>query len=69
MAVALGRIASEFSAICVFPNLTGVGGSQYWLWCPIIAPICGAIVAVAFYDVFLFLGCESVVNRPYVYLF
>jgi aquaglyceroporin related protein len=26
---------------------------QYWLWCPIIAPILGAQVAVGFYDLFL----------------
>ena len=27
--------------------------SQYWLWCPIIAPILGAQVGVGFYDLFL----------------
>ncbi|KAF5325222.1 hypothetical protein D9619_009710 [Psilocybe cf. subviscida] len=27
--------------------------SQYWLWCPIIAPILGAQVAAGFYDCFL----------------
>ncbi|KAI0344422.1 aquaporin [Trametopsis cervina] len=37
--------------------------NQYWIWCPIIAPICGALAGIAFYDVFLFLGCESIVNR------
>ncbi|KAJ3512681.1 hypothetical protein NLJ89_g3385 [Agrocybe chaxingu] len=28
-------------------------GLQYWLWCPILAPVTGAQVAVAFYDLFL----------------
>ena len=27
--------------------------SQYWLWCPIIAPILGAQVGIGFYDLFL----------------
>lgn len=37
---------------------------QYWLWCPVIAPICGGIVGVFFYDLFLYLGSESILNRP-----
>jgi aquaglyceroporin related protein len=27
--------------------------SQYWLWCPIIAPVLGAQVGIGFYDLFL----------------
>ena len=27
--------------------------SQYWLWCPIIAPFLGAQVGIGFYDLFL----------------
>jgi len=27
--------------------------NQYWLWCPIIAPILGAQVGIGFYDLFL----------------
>ncbi|KAJ3512680.1 hypothetical protein NLJ89_g3384 [Agrocybe chaxingu] len=27
--------------------------SQYWLWCPVIAPILGAQAAASFYDLFL----------------
>lgn len=38
--------------------------SQYWLWCPIIGPIMGAMAGVAVYDVFIFEGEESIVNRP-----
>ncbi|PCH39901.1 aquaporin [Wolfiporia cocos MD-104 SS10] len=37
---------------------------QYWLWCPIIGPIVGAIVGVLIYDLFIFRGKESVVNKP-----
>ncbi|EIN12530.1 aquaporin [Punctularia strigosozonata HHB-11173 SS5] len=38
--------------------------NQYWLWCPIIAPIAGALVGAAIYDGFIFEGSESIVNRP-----
>jgi aquaglyceroporin related protein, other eukaryote len=27
--------------------------SQYWLWCPIIAPFIGAQIGIGFYDLFL----------------
>ncbi|PPR07832.1 hypothetical protein CVT24_003109 [Panaeolus cyanescens] len=44
----------------VFLGMAGYGGHtvfsfrrQYWLWCPIIAPITGAQVAVLAYDLFL----------------
>ncbi|EIM85991.1 aquaporin [Stereum hirsutum FP-91666 SS1] len=37
---------------------------QYWLWCPVIAPICGGMVAAFVYDSLLFLGSESILNRP-----
>jgi aquaglyceroporin related protein len=35
---------------------------QYWLWCPIIAPICGALAGTLAYDAFLFTGPESIIN-------
>jgi len=38
--------------------------NQYWLWCPIIAPIVGALVGVFLYDCFFFTGAESLLNRP-----
>ncbi|KAJ6508473.1 aquaporin [Mycena sanguinolenta] len=38
--------------------------SQYWLWCPIIAPICGAQVGALFYDAFIYTGDESPLNKP-----
>ncbi|KAF8964167.1 putative aquaporin 4 [Flammula alnicola] len=39
--------------------------NQYWLWCPVIAPILGALVATFFYDAFLYTGEESILNKPY----
>ncbi|KZT67246.1 major intrinsic protein superfamily membrane channel protein [Daedalea quercina L-15889] len=38
--------------------------SQYWLWCPIIAPIVGALIGTLLYDAFIFTGSESLLNRP-----
>ncbi|KAI0755223.1 aquaporin [Daedaleopsis nitida] len=38
--------------------------SQYWLWCPVIAPIIGALVGVFLYDAFFFTGAESLLNKP-----
>ena len=35
---------------------------QYWIWCGVLAPVLGALVAAGVYDVFVFIGCESVVN-------
>ncbi|KIP08611.1 hypothetical protein PHLGIDRAFT_34899 [Phlebiopsis gigantea 11061_1 CR5-6] len=37
--------------------------SQYWLWCPIMAPILGALVGTFAYDAFFFRGSESILNR------
>ncbi|KAL0579420.1 hypothetical protein V5O48_002591 [Marasmius crinis-equi] len=33
--------------------------SQYWLWCPVIAPICGGLVGAFLYDVFLYDGEDN----------
>lgn len=38
--------------------------SQYWLWCPVIAPIVGALVGTGIYDLLFFTGAESIVNKP-----
>ncbi|GJJ08906.1 hypothetical protein Clacol_003126 [Clathrus columnatus] len=38
--------------------------NEYWIWCPVIAPFCGAIVGAFVYDIFLFVGGDSVVNSP-----
>jgi len=37
--------------------------NQYWLWCPIIAPILGAQFGTIFYDLFIFTGEESIFNK------
>ncbi|EIM85990.1 uncharacterized protein STEHIDRAFT_157516 [Stereum hirsutum FP-91666 SS1] len=37
---------------------------QYWIWCPIIAPVCGGLVGTFTYDSLLLLGSESILNRP-----
>ncbi|RPD62715.1 aquaporin [Lentinus tigrinus ALCF2SS1-7] len=50
--------------------MVGYGGQvfsfrhQYWLWCPVIAPIVGALVGTFIYDALFFTGSESIVNRP-----
>ncbi|KAJ7648352.1 major intrinsic protein superfamily membrane channel protein [Mycena polygramma] len=38
--------------------------NQYWLWCPIMAPILGAQAGSLFYDAFLYTGAESPFNKP-----
>ncbi|EGN98476.1 hypothetical protein SERLA73DRAFT_183511 [Serpula lacrymans var. lacrymans S7.3] len=38
--------------------------SQYWLWCPILAPFLGMQFGALFYDLFLFTGSESIINKP-----
>ncbi|KAK7690298.1 hypothetical protein QCA50_006955 [Cerrena zonata] len=38
--------------------------NHYWLWCPVIAPIVGAIVGTFIYDVLFFTGAESLINKP-----
>jgi aquaglyceroporin related protein len=38
--------------------------NQYWLWCPVIAPICGALVGTLAYDVFLYTGPDSIMSAP-----
>lgn len=37
--------------------------SQYWVWCPILAPILGAQFAAFLYDLFLFAGEGSIVHK------
>ncbi|OBZ68878.1 Aquaporin-9 [Grifola frondosa] len=38
--------------------------NQYWLWCPVIGPIVGALVGTFLYDLFFFTGSESILNKP-----
>lgn len=37
---------------------------EYWIWCPVMAPILGALVGTGLYDTFFFVGGESIVNTP-----
>jgi len=37
---------------------------HYWIWGPIIASCCGGLVACLLYDLLIFRGPESFVNRP-----
>lgn len=37
--------------------------NQYWLWAGVLAPILGALTAGAVYDVLLYSGEDSLVNR------
>lgn len=39
--------------------------NHYWLWCAIIAPICGAVLGGFVYDLLVFQGPESPMNRPW----
>ncbi|KAF9525543.1 putative aquaporin 4 [Crepidotus variabilis] len=40
--------------------------NQYWIWCPIMGPILGALFGAFVYDAFLFTGEESIFNKPCV---
>ncbi|KAJ3572958.1 hypothetical protein NP233_g2747 [Leucocoprinus birnbaumii] len=37
--------------------------NQYWLWCSVMAPFIGCLAGAGLYDVLLFTGKESIVNR------
>ncbi|KAM5541375.1 hypothetical protein V8D89_004929, partial [Ganoderma adspersum] len=39
--------------------------NQYWLWCPVLAPIVGALVGVFFYDLFFYSGTDSILSKRY----
>ncbi|KAJ3487478.1 hypothetical protein NLI96_g3508 [Meripilus lineatus] len=38
--------------------------NHYWFWCPVLAPILGAIAGVLAYDACFYTGEDSVFNRP-----
>jgi len=37
---------------------------QYWLWTPILGPIFGGLAATGVYDLFIYTGEDSIVNKP-----
>jgi len=37
--------------------------NQYWIWCPIMSPILGALFGAFVYDAFLYTGEENIVTR------
>lgn len=41
--------------------------SAYFIWCPVLGPIIGAQIGALFYDVFLYNGHDSPVNKTYVF--
>jgi len=54
----------------ILTAMVGYGGqvfsfrNQYWLWCPILGPIFGMIVAAFCYDTLLYKGSDSILNKP-----
>jgi len=38
--------------------------NQYWLWCPVLAPILGAQCAALIYDAAIYTGEDSILNKP-----
>ena len=38
--------------------------NQFWLWCIVCGPIAGGLTGALLYDLFIFTGGESWVNRP-----
>ncbi|KAF8799028.1 aquaporin [Phlegmacium glaucopus] len=40
--------------------------NHYWIWCPIMGPILGALFGAFVYDAFLYTGEDSILNRPFV---
>ncbi|KAM5541379.1 hypothetical protein V8D89_004933 [Ganoderma adspersum] len=52
----LTAMAGYGSPVFTFKN-------QYWLWCPVLAPIVGALVGVFFYDLFFYSGSDSILSK------
>ncbi|CAA7262912.1 unnamed protein product [Cyclocybe aegerita] len=38
--------------------------NHYWIWCPVMGPILGALFGAFVYDAFLYTGDDSVINKP-----
>ncbi|KAH7885247.1 major intrinsic protein superfamily membrane channel protein [Phlebopus sp. FC_14] len=37
--------------------------NQYWIWCPVLGPIFGMQIGALVYDLLIFTGSESIVNK------
>lgn len=40
--------------------------SQYWIWCPIMGPILGALFGAFVYDAVLYAGEENIFTQSFV---
>jgi len=38
--------------------------NQYWIWCPLLGPILGMQMGALVYDILLYTGSDSIVNKP-----
>jgi len=38
--------------------------NQYWIWCPVLGPILGMQVGALVYDTLVYVGPDSLVNKP-----
>ncbi|GMK59017.1 hypothetical protein CspeluHIS016_0700320 [Cutaneotrichosporon spelunceum] len=52
-------------AIFGYPRVIWTYRNCYWIYTPIIATICGALIGAFSYDLFIFSGAESPLNRPW----
>ncbi|KAG1745875.1 major intrinsic protein superfamily membrane channel protein [Suillus paluster] len=54
----------------VFTAAAGYGSAvftyrnHYWLWCNVLGPVIGMLFGAFTYDVLVFGGCESIINKP-----
>jgi aquaglyceroporin related protein len=46
------------------PQVWSAGG--YYFWIPIVAPFCGTVFGGLLYDLFIYTGPESPVNKPWL---
>ena len=59
----------------VFTAMAGYGRevfnfrNQYWLWCGVLAPILGGLVAAGVYHLFVYQGCKNNADYEYGYRF
>jgi aquaglyceroporin related protein len=56
------RVAASFFG---YPNKIWHYRNWYWLYTPIIAPLCGGVLGGFLYDLFLYSGNDSPLNRPW----